>query len=960
MLLVAFSRRILPALVACMALSSHALGVATVDLTTEERAYLKQLGPITMGVDPDWMPFERLDGDGNFSGIAADLIGLISQRLGIRFEVIPTRDWDETLELSRNGEVMIIPFLNKTADREQWLIFSDTLFSDPNVLITRADHPYISDLRGLRNRTMVLPTGTSVEENIRRHYPNIRIITVPSENDVFRMIDAGEADMTLRSLTVAAYTISRDGWFNLRIAGQLPEFTNELRIGVSRSHPQLRDILNKGIATISPTDREEIINRHVYIRFEKQADYTLFIAIAFVLLLVALFSYGWTYRLRSLNRALKESERSKSVLLANLPGMAYRCRVDDRYTVDFVSEGCLELTGYHPADFVLHKTVSFETIIFPDDIEHVRNGWTSAMATGGPVASEFRLIARDGSMKWVLEKGFAVRATDGSVQALEGLVIDITDRKRLEQEADAANKAKTDFLTNMSHEIRTPMNGVIGMADLLLESNLDAEQRRCAETIQSSGKALLQLINDILDLSKIEAGRLTLFIEQFDLRTVINNAIEALALPTRNTKVTFDCTIEAGTPVILKGDQIRIRQVLLNLADNALKFTRQGEVTVTIGPDPQPPATESTIQILFSISDTGPGIDQKGISKLFSKFTQLDASITREVGGSGLGLAISKQLVEMMNGKIGVESTSGSGSRFWFSIPLEVTGTARAGSNCSFPRKSVAAGSPGVPTKKKANPTILLVEDNKINQEVALRILARMGAVTTTASNGEEAIEKLTGGDFDAVLMDIQMPVMDGLEATRKIRSGTSGVRDPDIPIIAMTAHALQGDREKYLAEGMTAYLVKPIDFKELSRAISLCTGEARPPRSTSSAGELSTQIETTPAEAVWDKAKLLERLEGDEQLIQTIAPIFLEDMRKTITKVHQEAENNAPPAVALAAHSINGAAANFGANSLHAVAREIEAVARTGNLNGIKKLLPSLDAEFAKTVAAISREAPG
>lgn len=243
------------------------------------------------------------------------------------------------------------------------------------------------------------------------------------------------------------------------------------------------------------------------------------------------------------------------------------------------------------------------------------------------------------------------------------------------------------------------------------------------------------------------------------------------------------------------------------------------------------------------------------------------------------------------------------------------------------------------------------MEDNKINQEVALRILSRIGTETETATNGKEAIEKLSNSDFDAVLMDIQMPVMDGLEATKRIRSGNSGARNPNVPIIAMTAHALQGDREKYLAEGMNAYLVKPIDPKELRKAIRLCGGDTP----ASATGNQPVSANEPDAMTPWDKAKLLERLEGDEQLILTIAPIFIEDMRKIITKVHEATAQNDATAVALAAHSINGAAANFGANSLHAVAREIETIARGSDLGEIKRKLATLDSEFAKTVAAIT-----
>ncbi len=932
----------LVALALCSNLPLHATGVA---LTMEERQYLQQLGPVSMSVDPDWLPFEELDKEGNYRGIAADLIALLGERLGITFKIVPTANWDETLEYSRAGMCMIIPFLNQTPDREQWLLFSDPLYSDPNVLITRNEHPYIADLGSLSNITMVLPEGTSVEENLRLRLPNLHIITVATENDVFRMIENGEATMTVRPLTASAYTIRKNGLFNLKISGQLPDLTNHLRIGITRDEPMLRDILNKGIATISAADREEIVNRHVYVRFETPADYRLFVAIATFLLILAIFSYAGTYRLRYLNRALNESERSKSVLLANLQGMAYRCQPNSHDSMDFISNGCIKLTGYQPAELYPDSSISFADIIHPDDRERVCNEWSAAVAEDRPIQIEYRIVNRDGSIKWVLERGVIIHANNSSTVTREGLIIDITKRKHFEQEAQAANQAKSDFLANMSHEIRTPMNGVIGMAGLLLESDLDREQRRYAETIQSSGRTLLHLINDILDLSKIEAGKINLFVEQFDLREMVCGALGAL--PPHDRCVELSCTINSGTPLILKGDQARIRQVLINLVDNALKFTRNGSVAVEIESKEAADTSGTAETLQFSITDTGPGIAQSDIPKLFSKFTQLDPSPTRVIGGSGLGLAISKQLVEIMHGQIGVESTLGTGSRFWFSIPLEIITPERTTEPYTLPLEPTATPQPQPASGIHAHRRVLLVEDNTVNQEVALRILSRTNLQATAAANGEEAIHMLQQSDFDIVLMDIQMPVMDGIEATRRIRSGNSGVRNPDIPIIAMTAHALQGDREKFLAEGMTAYVVKPIDRKELIRIINQCIGGE-----TVDPGARKTEDSST----VWDKAKLLERLEGDEQLIRTIAPIFIEDMRTTIGKLRKGVETQDPNAIALAAHSINGAAANFGATKLHTMARSIETNAREDNLQLVKTMLPNLETAFEETVAEITK----
>ena len=404
----------------------------TVSLTIEERAYLEQLGPITVAPDPDWVPFEHVDADGNFTGIAADLLDLVAQRLGIGFSYVIPADWDEALALSRSGEVLILPFLNQTPAREAWLTFTEPLFIDPNVFITRNEHPFITDLEQLGEATVALPSGTSIEERLRRDYPQLRIVTFANEADVFRMIEEGRADLTLRSLTIAAYTIRRDGWFNLRINGQAPEeYINYLRIGVLNSEPQLRDILNKGIATITPREREQIANRHVNITVVEPFDYGLVLRVAAVVLILIVMSLGWNYRLRQLNAQLIESERSKALLIANLPGLAYRCKFDSHWTMLFISDGCRELTGHEPAALISNRDLSYADLIDPAFLDYCTQAWAAARATGQPAKLEYPIITADGTQKWVLEQGVVLEDVSGEA-VIEGLIIDISNRKQAE------------------------------------------------------------------------------------------------------------------------------------------------------------------------------------------------------------------------------------------------------------------------------------------------------------------------------------------------------------------------------------------------------------------------------------------------------------------------------------------------------------------------------------------------
>jgi len=418
-------------------------------LSAEEKSYLAQLGPITVCPDPDWLPYSQMDGNGHFSGIAADLMQLISERLGVTFTYLPAKDWDEAIELSQAGKVLLLPFLNQTPKREKWLLFTEPLFLDPNVFITREEHPFITNAALLSDKIIAVPSGTSIEEMVRNDFPNLRILnTGNSESEVFKAVAERRADLTLRSLTVSAYTIRKGGWFTLKIAGQASDaYVNRLRIGVRKSEPMLQDILNKGIATITPQEREEITNRHVNITVVKPMDYGFILRIAAGLALLIGVSFYWNLRLKKTNAALQESERSKSVLLSNLPGMAYRCRFDRDWTMEFVSDGCLPLTGYSSDDLIMNKLLAFNDLIVAEYREQLWDAWQKAVHDQQPVRAEYRIMTADNTEKWVLEQGVPIFDKQGAMQALEGIIVDISELKQIEEQMQ--HMARYDNLTDL-------------------------------------------------------------------------------------------------------------------------------------------------------------------------------------------------------------------------------------------------------------------------------------------------------------------------------------------------------------------------------------------------------------------------------------------------------------------------------------------------------------------------------
>ena len=486
---------------------------------------------------------------------------------------------------------------------------------------------------------------------------------------------------------------------------------------------------------------------------------------------------------------------------------------DMRSNRTYYSSSWKRQLGYSDSEFG-GTWAEWFAVIHPDDRDLVASA--IVQHADDPQAKyevEFRLRHKDGSYRWMLSRAAILRDDSGIPYRMLGLHLDITERKRGEvqlraakEAAEAADRAKSSFLAMISHELRTPMNGVIGMTGLLMDTALDSAQREYAETIRDSAESLLAIVNDLLDFSKIEAGRLELEIVDFDVRSMVEEVVDLFAQSAEQRRLRLTAEVDAGVPTTLRGDPGRLRQVLTNLVGNAIKFTEHGEVNVLAK---EIPDANSNVRLRFEVADTGIGISAQVQQRLFTPFTQADASTTRKYGGTGLGLAICKQLIDLMSGQIGVDSQPAKGSRFWFTVPL------------AHADREVRAQRLGLthPSRRQEVGTsaarVLVAEDNAVNQRIVLHWLERLGYRADVAANGFEALDALSRLPYDAVLMDCRMPEMDGFEATARIRARESS-GGGHTPIIAMTADATAEDRERCLASGMDDYVSKPLKPTDL------------------------------------------------------------------------------------------------------------------------------------------------
>ncbi len=885
--------------------------------------------PIRLGINPSWPPFEFMGKDDLFMGMVSDYVAILNHRLGLNMEVVQGLGLPQVLKGADplSGKIDALPSALSFGNKKEYMAYTQPYLSFPWVIINKRQAPLIGGLLDLNGKRLAIVDTYTLAAHIEKKYPKIVLLPVESTMEGLEAVSSGRADAYVGNLAVAGYQMQPKNFTGLKVAASTDFDNSGLTFAVRKDWPELVSILDKGLLSITEQEQEHIRQKWFSVRFEHGVDMVYLQGLIFKIGLGGLVVLGlfffWNRQIRRREERFRcLTEHGTDIIQAILPDGS----------IVYQSPSHTTILGYEPNRL---KGTHFLELIHPADADLWQTMLKRLMESDGMESIVLRF--RHSKGHYLFFESNCINLTGN--KALKAIVMngrDITDRitsqkemKKAKETAEAANQSKSDFLASLSHEIRTPLNAILGMTDMTLKTQLTSHQGKNLNTVRESASHLLDVISDILDFSTIEAGKMRIKPQSFNLIELLDTLEHSWSLQAKVKGLGFSFHKEEGIPVCVKSDPIRLFQVLNNLIANALKFTHEGNISIHVDlcksdGDPiskglvkEGPVKKSQhIYLSFKIRDTGIGIDQDQLENIFHRFTQAQGSITREYGGTGLGLAICREVALLLGGGLTVTSQPMEGSCFTLVMPFEPVFELKK-VRCV---PEVPGGAGSIFKAKKTDSsfplTLLLAEDDPLNARVFQEFLLDKSYKIIRAKDGIQVMECLRVNKIDMVFMDIEMPRLDGLSATKKIRKGEAGIENRDVPVIAMTAHVLEEFRQKARAAGMNDFIPKPVDAGWLYGIIELYRPQDK--------------LLVAADSGMLDREGGVTALGGNELLLARIYEIFIGETPVLMEKLEQALNKKDAQDVYLMAHTLKGAGARIYAPLCTQAAKELETLAPT------------------------------
>lgn len=770
-------------------------------LTAAEKSWLQQHPHIRFAGDPNWLPYEAYDDAGEYIGIVAEYLKQIEQKLNIKIERVHSASWTESVAMAESGQIDVISETSDSTLGKQ-MRFTESYLSSPIVIVMRDEQSYIENLKQLANKKVALIHQYGYVETIKNAYPTFDFVEVPSIQAGLTAVSTGKVDALLATLAQASYHMSELSINNIRIVGET-EFRTQLAFGIRKGYAPLVGLFNKAIADISQQEKQQILDSWGRYKFASKVDYGLIIKLILGFLLLVGMILIWNRKLAREVTLRKEAQDQTNALINNIPLQV----VVSNYAGDVLKVNPQVLTDYG----INEADVSHFNLLDVYANRAERQSVFAELADKGEVKQRIVDFKRlNGDIRSMMISVMPISYQ--KQKALLSIAVDITERLEMEtalrdakDKAEVANRSKSEFLANMSHEIRTPMNAILGFTELLEGKVTDSKLKSYVKTIRSAGSDLLLLINDILDLSKIEAGKMEISKTAANPHRLFDelHQIFKVAMQSKGLELTVD--VEPEIPESLLMDVTRLRQVLLNLLGNAVKFTEQGFVRLSARIDGEK-SDGSQIDLRIDVEDTGIGISEEQLTTIFEEFQQSQGQDHSKYGGTGLGLSISQRLVDLMGGYLSVESEQGKGTTFTVHLKNVDVASITAEDAHSIVKDSNIVFEPA---------TILVVDDVENNRRLVMENFDNTQVNIVQAENGKEAIKVYEQQPVDLILMDLRMPVMNGYEAAKYFK------QHYQVPVVALTASVMQDEFERLKQENFDEYIRKPVNRAELLQKLT-------------------------------------------------------------------------------------------------------------------------------------------